>query len=304
MRGRHTVELAWLEDFVALAESGSFSRAAEARRVAQPTFGRRIRALEDWVGAALFIRSPGGVTLTAAGIEFERGVAGLIETIDRLRRDARQAGETRAGDTTVLHFAATHALAFTFFPGWIRQIEQRAPIGPMRLFSDTLAACEELMLQGQAHFLLCHRHALAASRFEPSRFTSIAVGMDSLVPLVAPDAAGSPRWSIDATAGALPLLSYTGESGLGRIFAAHHIADRMPALDSIFCAQLAATLLTKAREGHGIAWLPAGVAAKDMAIGALVRAGGPDWDVPIEIGLFRPVAAQSPAAERFWASLT
>ena len=297
------MELAWLEDFVALAKSGSFSRAAEARRIAQPTFGRRIRALEEWVGTVLFTRSPGGVTLTAAGLEFERGVAGLIETVDRLRRDSRQAGEARDGDTT-LHFAATHALAFTFFPGWIRQIEQRAPIGPMRLFSDTLAACEELMLQGQAHFLLCHRHALAASRFEPSRFTSIAVGMDSLVPLVAPDAGGSPRWSLDETTGTLPLLSYTEESGLGRIIAAHHIADRIPALNSVFSAQLAATLLAKAREGHGIAWLPVGVAAKDIASGALVRAGGADRDVPIEIGLFRPVAPQGAAAERFWASLT
>jgi DNA-binding transcriptional LysR family regulator len=298
------VELAWLEDFVALAKSGSFSRAAEARRITQPAFGRRIRALEEWVGTGLFTRSPGGVTLTAAGLEFERGVAGLIEMIGRLRRDTRQAGETRDGDTSTLHFAATHALAFTFFPGWIRQIEQRAPIGPMRLFSDTLAACEELMLQGQAHFLLCHRHALAASRFEPSRFASIAVGMDSLVPLVAPDAGGSPRWSLDETAGTLPLLSYTEDSGLGRIFAAHDIADRAPALDSVFSAQLAATLLGKAREGHGIAWLPVGVAAKDMTSGTLVRAGRPDWDVPIEIGLFRPVAPQSAAAERFWASLT
>jgi DNA-binding transcriptional LysR family regulator len=298
------VELAWLEDFVALAESGSFSRAAETRRIAQPAFGRRIRALEEWVGTALFTRSPGRVTLTAAGLEFERGVAGLIETIDRLRRDSRQAGEARDDDTSTLHFAATHALAFTFFPGWIRQIEQRAPIGPMRLFSDTLAACEELLLQGQAHFLLCHRHALAASRFEPSRFTSIAVGMDSLVPLVAPDADGSPRWSLDETEGSLPLLAYTEESGLGRIFATHHIADHIPALDTVFSAQLAATLLGKARESRGIAWLPAGVAAKDMASGTLVRAGGADWDVPIEIGLFRPVAPQSAAAERFWASLT
>ncbi len=58
-----------------------------------------------------------------------------------------------------------------------------------------------------------------------------------------------------------------------------------------------------AREGRGIAWLPAGLAAKDMASGVLVRAGGPDWDVPIEIGLFRPAARQSAAAERFWTSL-
>ncbi|MCB2102451.1 MAG: LysR family transcriptional regulator, partial [Rhodobacterales bacterium] len=37
------MELSWLEDFVALAETGSFSRAAERRNLTQPAFSRRIR---------------------------------------------------------------------------------------------------------------------------------------------------------------------------------------------------------------------------------------------------------------------
>ncbi|MBL9048416.1 MAG: LysR family transcriptional regulator, partial [Tabrizicola sp.] len=45
------MDLNWLEDFLALAESRSFSRAAEVRGVTQSAFSRRIRALEDWLGA-------------------------------------------------------------------------------------------------------------------------------------------------------------------------------------------------------------------------------------------------------------
>lgn len=294
------MELAWLEDFVALAEKGSFSRAAEARHVTQPAFSRRIRSLERWVGTDLFQRSPQRITLTPAGLQFQRGAAALLQNLEHLRRDAREAG---GRETATLHFAATHALSFTFFPAWIRQIEQRGAIGPVRLLSDTMAACEALLLQGQAQFLLCHRHALAPIRFEPNQFESVVVGMDSLVPLSAPDAIGAPRWRLDQAEGTLPLLSYTAESGLGRIMAAHHVTDRAPALDSVFEAQLAATLLGKAREGRGIAWLPAGLAANDIASGALVRAGDPDWDLPIEIGLFRPVGHHSAAAERFWNNL-
>lgn len=300
MQDRHIVELAWLEDFVALADSGSFSRAAETRNITQPAFSRRVRALEDWVGTALFVRSPQGATLTPAGEQFQRGAAGLIRSLTHLRRDAREAGNR---ETATLHFAATHALSYTFFPGWMREVERRGAIGPVRLLSDSMAACEELMMQGQAQFLLCHRHALAPSKFEPRHFRSIVVGMDSLIPLVAPDNSGKPRWHLEQTDIALPLLSYTAESGLGRIVAAHNFNDRAPGLESVFSAHLAATLLGMAREGRGIAWLPAGLAAKDMASGVLVRAGGPDWDVPIEIGLFRPAARQSAAAERFWTSL-
>jgi DNA-binding transcriptional LysR family regulator len=57
------LELVWLEDFSALAEYGSFVRAAEARHVTQPAFSRRVRALENWMGVELFVRTPQGSLL-------------------------------------------------------------------------------------------------------------------------------------------------------------------------------------------------------------------------------------------------
>ena len=47
------VETKWLEDFVSLAETRSFSRSAQLRHVTQPAFSRRIQALEAWVGVDL-----------------------------------------------------------------------------------------------------------------------------------------------------------------------------------------------------------------------------------------------------------
>ncbi|RZA16369.1 MAG: LysR family transcriptional regulator, partial [Proteobacteria bacterium] len=41
------MELVWLEDLSALAEYGSFVRAAEARHITQPAFSRRVRSLEN-----------------------------------------------------------------------------------------------------------------------------------------------------------------------------------------------------------------------------------------------------------------
>jgi hypothetical protein len=51
------MELRWLEDFFALAEQRTFARAAAVRRMTQRAFGRRIRALEEWFGTRLFVRS-------------------------------------------------------------------------------------------------------------------------------------------------------------------------------------------------------------------------------------------------------
>lgn len=294
------MELAWLEDFVALNETGNFSRAAELRHVTQPAFSRRVRALEDWVGTPLFERTPQGTRPTPAGAQFARGAAGLVRTITDLRRDAREVG---GRETATLHFAATHSLSFTFFPGWLRRVEQAATIGPVRLVSDSMQACEELMLQGQSQFVLCHHHPIAPSRLESPAFASRDVGEDSLVPLTAPDADGRPRWQLDEAGGDLPLLAYSAESGLGRIVAANRFEQRAPALRTVFSAQLAATLLGMARGGSGVAWLPASLAADDVERGSLVPAGGADWAVPVGIRLFRPVALQSVAAERFWSHL-
>ena len=56
------MDLDWLKDFLTLAEQKNFSRAADARNVSQPAFSRRIRALEDWIGTALFASASCAVT--------------------------------------------------------------------------------------------------------------------------------------------------------------------------------------------------------------------------------------------------
>ncbi len=46
------MDLIWLEDFLAIAEEGGFSRAAERRHVTQPALSRRIKVLEEVAGHA------------------------------------------------------------------------------------------------------------------------------------------------------------------------------------------------------------------------------------------------------------
>ena len=61
------METKWLEDFVSLAETRSFSRSAQLRHITQPAFSRRIQALEAWAGVDLVDRSSYPTRLTPAG---------------------------------------------------------------------------------------------------------------------------------------------------------------------------------------------------------------------------------------------
>ena len=51
------MELKWLDDYIALIETGCFSAAAARRHVSQPAFSRRIQMLEDWLGVTLIDRT-------------------------------------------------------------------------------------------------------------------------------------------------------------------------------------------------------------------------------------------------------
>jgi LysR family transcriptional regulator, low CO2-responsive transcriptional regulator len=68
-----------LETFLEVARHASFSRAAEKRFRTQPAISAQIRALEEEVGAQLFDRSGGKVSLTAAGKEFQKYVEETLE---------------------------------------------------------------------------------------------------------------------------------------------------------------------------------------------------------------------------------
>jgi DNA-binding transcriptional LysR family regulator len=78
--------------------------------------------------------------------------------------------------------------------------------------------------------------------------------------------------------------------------------ERAFELETIFTSDLAATLLSMARAGDGIAWLPRTLAEEDIAAGLLVEAGNPEFHIAIEIRLFRPTARQSKAVEAIWSA--
>ncbi|MBO1073822.1 LysR family transcriptional regulator [Roseomonas marmotae] len=291
------MELTWLEDFLALAAFRNFSRAAEARNVTQPAFSRRIRALEAWIGTPLVVRAPQGVALNAAGEYLLAHAEALVRDIHLARRGAlRAAGRAQAA----LSIAATHALSFTFFPGWVRAVAPLEAMGALNLVSDSMAACEKLLLGGEVDLLLCHMHPALETPLASGAFRSLAVGRDDLVPVSAPDEVGNARWTLPGGAAtATRLLAYSEASGLGRILAAAWPAVR--SADPVFTAPLAAALRTMASQGHGLAWLPRSLVAEDLAEGRLVEAGA-GQAIPVEIRLFRPRHRQSAGVEAFWAA--
>jgi len=92
------VELRHLRYFVAVADAGTFTEAAERMFVAQPTLSQQLRRLEDIVGAQLLYRRREGVRLTTAGsvlLETSRAILSLVDHGVSQTRQAAGLGRQR-----------------------------------------------------------------------------------------------------------------------------------------------------------------------------------------------------------------
>jgi DNA-binding transcriptional LysR family regulator len=298
------LDLEWIEDFLALAESGNFSRAAEARLVAQPAFSRHIRSLEQWVGVDLVDRGAHPVELTEAGRRFLPLVRDAVASLEAARIKAQLAHGDAAAS---LRFAVTHALSITFFPRWLGTLETRLRHGPIQTLADHSRACEDLMTQRRVQFVLCYGHPDVPSRLDEGRYPLVTLGTDALVPVTAPGPDGGPLHEL-GRGDPLNVLAYSEASGLGRIlrsrrrdiFAEPDPGRPGPRMSIVFTAHNAFLLRTMALSGRGVAWLPASLVEGELASGALVQAGGDRWRVPVEIRLYRQNAEMAPTAEELW----
>ncbi|HET9618287.1 MAG TPA: LysR substrate-binding domain-containing protein, partial [Pseudolabrys sp.] len=98
---------------------------------------------------------------------------------------------------------------------------------------------------------------------------------------------------------------YSQASGIGRILSAHRASgDAMANMQVAFTSHLAAALMTMAREGHGLAWLPCTLAGDEVTSGRLVRAGPEQFDVPVEVRLFRSPDCRNRTADELWGAVT
>ena len=293
------MELAWLEDFLALSVTLNFSRAAEARNVTQSAFSRRIRNLEVWVGARLVDRSVYPATLTPAGVGF-RAVAG--DMVRELYQAREEAQGRSAGVGAVIDFAALHTLALAFFPAWLRRLEEA--LGPLktRMAATNVHDCIDALASGGCDLMLCYSHPIVPTAVDSSRFPSLRLARDRVLPVCAPDPDGKPIFALGRGDPA-PYLRYTPDSFLGRVVQV--IVDREGIGDSLdFCYEnsMSEALKAAALEQQGIAWLPESAIRRERAEGRLVAIGDARLTMQMDIRLYRAVERNRKEVQRLWSA--
>ena len=305
--GNRPLDLDWLEDFAVLCETENFSRAAAIRCTAQPALSRHIRSLEEWVGVELIDRAAHPVQPTAAGAAFKAQVEIILAALEASRIKARAAHDAESAS---LRFAVTHSLSLTFFPTWLASLENTYRFSAIQTFSDTFQACAEMMSMRKVQFMLSYGHPDIPSRLDQENYPVLTLGHDRLVPISAVKQNKTPQYSLDSTS-VIPLLEYNQTSALGVIagtklkpLIVQNQTGKQFNISVVFSAHNAMLLKTMAMSGRGVAWIPASLIQQELDTKELVLAGGVQWQIPIDIKLYRQKAQMSQPAESVWKMLT
>ncbi len=139
------IDISKLKTFVTVADLGSFSKASEILYITQPAVTQQIKALEKTIGAKLFQRQGGKMTLTAEGKRIYEiakillgSYEGLMEEIAKIKKDLK--------DTLFLGVSAT--LSEYIVPSLVADFHKEFPSATVKIFTGNSHDVEDGLLSG------------------------------------------------------------------------------------------------------------------------------------------------------------
>ena len=298
------METKWLEDFVSLAETRSFSRSAQLRHVTQPAFSRRIQALEAWAGTDLVDRSSYPTRLTPAGETLHGQALDILGALQASRNMMR--GHQAAGQD-MLDFAVPHTLAFTFFPHWLMDLRKNFGDVKSRLAALNVHDAVLRLTEGGCELLIAYHHASQPLQLSPERYEMLSLGSETLAPYARAAENGQPLFSLPGRPGAkVPFLSYAPGAYMARMVEVILKQAGEPLnLDAIYETDMSEGLKAMALEGHGLAFLPYSSVRKELKARRLVPAAPlGELQLTMEVRIYRerPEVARhvKPGVQALW----
>lgn len=296
------MELKWLEDFVCLADIGSFWKASEARHVSQPALSRRIRALEDWLGVTLFDRTTYPITLTAFGRQFLPYAQEMLRTSKGIREEFRLLAGARADEVRV---ATLHTLSTHLLPAIVERLLRVQPRARAIVIPSVQGVEHhfDALANGIYHVLVTYGgQSITDSAGQLDDLDEKTVGTDELVPVASPALFRRSRLASFDRATDVPFLNHSSFS-----FTEKLIAPLVKSLEGrlrvVAESGLSETLAAMARRDLGLAWLPRSIVAGDLEGGALKIVGDTGLRVPLTIRAYRRRTTGSPVADALWSVL-
>ena len=290
------MRLEWLEDILAIAETGSFSGAAERRRLTQSAFSRRVQQIEDYVGVELFDRRHKPIRLQPTTLAQSEQILLLSAGLRQLLVDLRR-GERMTSNKVVI--ACQHSLTTMRIPAILRHLSVQDDGIHVRLRSANLDECTGLLLSRQADIAIVYQQPEEANDFNADFLEVITIGADRLIAVFKTDLHDI------AAQQDIPYIAYPADVFFGKVM------DRkiLPFVDTaaryVPTVETALTLaaVEMAAAGVGVAWVPESLAHDRISNGQLVSLAADLPTCDLQVVALRLQGNPSLAGTVFWSQL-
>lgn len=292
------MDIRWLQDFLAVAETGNFTRAAERRNVSQAAFSRRIQSLESWLGVALIDRSVFPTRLTPEGEQFRQHAGDILHQLIDARRDV--AGKAVPGRDHI-RIALPFVLATTRLPQWWQSWSAQQPLSSTVVLGN-IHDLVTALTAGNADVMFCYLSDQQPIELDPDRYDRVVVETDMLRPYASPSLLARGVGLPGTPERPVPLLMYSVGVYFARLVdLIFETAGERVLGTRILENDMSDVLRDMALAGHGVAWLPDSTAL--AGTGRLTALEGDMWTLPIKVVAFKDRANHRRSVARLWAQL-
>ncbi len=143
------VDMLGVEAFIAVADAGGFTRAADRLHLTQTALSRRVQRLEDFLGIALFERTTRSVALTRIGADFLPQARRLLGDLRGALAEIRETGKALRGDVTI---ACVPTAGVHLLPAILQRYAQLHPTNRVRILDHSSSGVAEAVLRREAEF--------------------------------------------------------------------------------------------------------------------------------------------------------
>lgn len=289
------MRLEWIEDILAVLDSGSLVRAAEQRFVTQSAFTRRVRMIEESLGVELFDRRRKPITLLPGIATLEPELRDLGARLRKLRQELRMSAGMSGRPVT---FVCQHAITATVSPAIVRLLADINEDG-VRVRSANLDECLMQLLANEVDFAVSYEATGTPVITPPESFDTVTLASDRLIPVC------TPRIQPLASGSDVPVIGYPSDVFLGRVFD-QMISPQLPAgLHLVTKAETALTLAMQqlVMSDIGVAWLPETLVSSHLKTGHLVSVETMLPSQKLDVKMMRVKDRSTARSEAIWAHI-
>ncbi|MGF6528194.1 LysR substrate-binding domain-containing protein [Variovorax sp. PvP013] len=238
------MDLTRLRYFVAVVESGSFSRAAATLHLSQPALSRQVLLLEEEVGQRLLVRNGRGASANEAGLALLAHARGIFELADKARADMRERQSSPRGQVTV---GLPPRVAQVLTADLVQRFREQYPEATVTIVESLSIRLREWLVAGTLDMAIL---------FDPPTSPQLTEETLGREPLLLFGPRPLPRRMKLAELSAVPLVMPSGPNALRRLLEAH-TRPRGLALDIVAEVDSVLTVLSLVARGVAHTVLPA-----------------------------------------------